>query len=377
MIAGVLFYASLSLLAYVIAGYPLLLFVLARLRARPITKKRTDKSVTIVVPVRNGEKHIARKIECLLALDYPKELMEILVVSDGSTDRTEAIVEGYRERGVRLVNIRPGGKAAALNAALETASGEVLVFTDVRQQLSLDSVRRLVDCFADPQVGVASGDLIIVDVKSQDEKLIAGYRRYETRIRCALSAIDSMLGATGALYAMRKELATPLPEGTLVDDMYLPLEAFFQGYRLIMEPRAVAFDYATSLESEYPRKVRTLAGNYQLLRARPELLSRRNRMLFHFLSYKVGRLLLPYALLGMLVSSPFLEAPLAGWALAIQAAFYGAAALDPLIPERFVLKRLFSGPRTFVVMMAATVHALKVFFVPSRSLWRQQEAQGN
>ena len=197
------------------------------------------------------------------------------------------------------------------------------------------------------------------------------YWKYETWIRQRLSDIDSIFGATGPCYCIRRSLTKPIPPDILLDDVYLPLGAFFQGYRLVVEPRAVAFDYPTSLDSEFKRKVRTLAGNYQILSPYPGLLGPANRMWFHFVSYKLGRLLLPYFLILVLVASIWLPRPYAAELLLPQAAFYGIAAIDPLIPRGWMIKRVSSPARSFVVLVFAALLAISVFFVPPRTLWKE------
>ncbi len=370
MIWLVLFFASAAFILYVTIGYPLVLGVLARLRPRPIRKDGEPQSVSAIIAVHNGARFIRDKLDSVLALDYPPELMEILVVSDESTDETDDIVREYAARGVQLMRVPKGGKPAALNAAIPRVKSEILFLTDVRQTLEPSSLRRLIACYGDPQVGVASGELIIRKGQSQDASDVGLYWRYESWIRNRLSGIDSMFGATGPFYTMRRELAVAMPPDILLDDMYLPMAAFFRGYRLVVEDSARAFDYPTTRDTEFRRKVRTLAGNYQMIRLFPHLLGPRNRMCFHYLSYKVGRLLLPYALMLLAVSSFFLPAPWAAVSVGSQALFYMLAAMDPLVPERVVLKRLTSPVNTFVTMMIAAVRAVSVFFVPPRSLWK-------
>ena len=373
--SGAVFAASAGFTIYVLFGYPLLLALLARLRHRPVKKDFAPRTVSVLLPVHNGERWIRDKLESILDLDYPPGRVRILVVSDGSTDGTEAIVEAFGERGVELVRIPRGGKAAALNAALARASGEILFFTDVRQRLSRSSLRELVACFGDATVGAASGELTICEGESQEETNVGLYWKYETWIRKRLSRLDSVLGATGCIYAMRRELAVPLPAECLLDDVYLPLEAFFRGYRVILEEKAKAFDYPTSLGSEFRRKVRTLAGVYQLVRSRPELLGPKNRMWIHFVSHKLGRLALPFALLAIAASSPFLPAPWGVTLLAAQAAFYLAAGVDLLIPENRPLKRLTSPVRTFVALMAASLCAASILFRPGAAFWKTTEVK--
>lgn len=371
---AITFLVTVAALTYVIAGYPLLLGFLARRRARPVLRAPYFPAVTVIVPVYNGESFLEAKLRSILQLEYPRELLQVIVASDGSTDQTEDIARTFSSEGVELISLPRGGKPAALNAAIPRAKGEILLLTDVRQTLAPDSLGLLTACFADPSVGVVSGELIIRNADTQAGADIGLYWRIESRIRDRLGAIDSIFGATGPFYAMRRSLAVPIPEDILLDDMYLPLSAFFRGYRLIQESRARAYDYPTSLTTEFRRKVRTLGGNYQILRAYPALLGPQNRMWFHFLSYKFGRLLLPWLLLLTAVLSFGLAEPWRTPIIAAQACFYLVAALDPAIPARSLLKRVSSPARTFVVMMIAAVQGLSVFFVPARSLWEVTSA---
>jgi poly-beta-1,6-N-acetyl-D-glucosamine synthase len=169
---------------------------------------------------------------------------------------------------------------------------------------------------------------------------------------------------------MRRELASPIPPATLLDDMHLPLGAFFCGYRLILEPEALAFDEPTALDQEFSRKVRTLAGNWQLLSRYPQLLGPQNRMLLHFLSHKFGRLILPYALLASGIASLWLPPVWREMAWAGQALFYGLALLHPVFPKGSLLSRLSSPFRTFVVLMIADLCAIVVVFVPAERIWK-------
>jgi cellulose synthase/poly-beta-1,6-N-acetylglucosamine synthase-like glycosyltransferase len=366
------FLFSVAFCAYTLFGYPLLLGLLARWRARPVRKAPWRATVSIILPVYNGERWMAAKLESIRALDYPAELLEILVVSDGSTDGTEDIVQRFASRSkLAYLAVPRRGKAAALNAALARASGEILFFTDVRQQLHPDSLANLIACFADPQVGVASGELVIRDGTGLEEASVGLYWKYEKWIRKQLSRLDSVLGATGCIYAMRRELASPLPEGTLNDDMYLPLGAFFRGYRVILDDAAVAFDCPTPLASEFRRKVRTLAGVYQILGSYPALLGPRNRMWIHFFSHKLARLLMPWAMIAAAAASFGLPAPWKAWAIGAQASAYILALLDAWLPANFPLKRLTSPVRTFAVLMTASLCALAILFVPARVLWKE------
>jgi hypothetical protein len=231
----------------------------------------------------------------------------------------------------------------------------------------------LLENFADPAVGVASGALNILDPATHEEASTGLYWRYELWIRDHLSRIDSIFGATGAYYIVRRELAVPIPAGTLLDDMYLPLSAFLKGYRVVVDTRAKAFDQPTGLDAEFHRKVRTLAGNYQVLAAWPQMLGPANRLWFHFWSYKFGRLLLPFALIAMIPAGLLLPLPFDWVAAGLQAGFYSFAIADRWIGQTSPLKRLSSPVRTFVTLMGAGLWALSIFFVPSSSLWKQTQ----
>ncbi|MDP9170411.1 MAG: glycosyltransferase family 2 protein [Acidobacteriota bacterium] len=365
-----LFLFLAALIAYIVAGYPLLLAWMARRSPSPTRKGGAPKSISVIIAVHNGEAFLADKLLSILDSGYPAELMEILVVSDGSSDNTEEIAKRFASRGAVLLHVPRGGKPRALNAAIPQARGEILVLTDVRQVLEPQSLNRLVECFEDPSVGVVSGDLIIRDGVTSGEKNVGMYWRYERAIRKNLGGLDSMFGATGPFYAMRRDLAVPIPEDSLLDDMYLPLAAFFRGYRLIVEERARAFDYPTGIQTEFGRKVRTLAGNYQILGHYPALLTPRNRMLFHYLSYKIARLALPWIVVLIGLVSFSLPSPWNFAALIPQAGFYLLAAVDGAIPAGSKLKRIASLARTVVTLLTASILALRIFFVAPRDLWK-------
>jgi glycosyltransferase involved in cell wall biosynthesis len=371
MAAIVVFCFAVLFIVYILFGYPLLLALLSRGPGRPVRKKPIEPSVSVLLPVRNGERWIRSKLETILGLDYPSHLLETIVVSDGSTDGTADIVRSYSDRRVKLLELPPGGKAVALNAAMAEAKSDILFFTDVRQRLDPGGLRELVACFADADIGAVSGELIILEGETQEEANVGLYWKYEKWLRKRLSSIDSIPGATGCIYAMRRELAVPIPRGTLLDDVYQPMAAFFKGYRVILDDRARAYDLPTSLQSEFRRKVRTQAGMFQIMRHYPALLGPGNRMWLHFVSHKFGRLLLPWALIAALGSAAALPWPVSIIALAPQVAFYGLALADRWIPEATLLKRLSSPVRTFTVLMAAALCAPFALLTPSDKVWKE------
>jgi cellulose synthase/poly-beta-1,6-N-acetylglucosamine synthase-like glycosyltransferase len=371
-ISTLLFVLAAALMLYFLAGYPLLLAFYPWRNAPAVAKDPAQiRSVTVLLPVYNGEAFLRAKLESILALDYPKELLEVLVISDASTDASDAIAGEFASSGVRLLRVPKGGKAAALNAGIDQARGEILFFTDVRQKLAPDSLRHLVACLADPTVGSVTGELHIVTGDRQEEADMGLYWRYEVWARTQMTKIDSIFGATGCIYAMPRALVRPIPPDTLGDDAAFPLGAFFQGYRMILDSEAKAYDLASPLGSEFERRTRTLAGLWQNLVRWPELLGVQDRMWLHFMSHKVGRLLLPWLALVALVSALWLPLP---WRIAVLAAagfFLALAAFDASLPQGSALKRITSPARTVLVMLAASFCSISVFLVSPQRLWKR------
>ena len=227
--AIVLFLLSAAALFYFTLGYPILL-ALHRRSGPAIRKEFIPRSVSVVIAVHNGQAFLRAKLESILALDYPRELMEIMVVSDGSTDGTETIATEFAARGVQVLRVPKGGKAAALNAAIPRMHGEILVLTDVRQALAPDSLRLLVSCFADPTVGAVGAELRTLPGNGGEESDIGLYWRYEIWIRKHLSRIGSTFGVSGGYYAMRRELAAPIPPDTISDDVVMLLPSLFRRF---------------------------------------------------------------------------------------------------------------------------------------------------
>ena len=370
IICVAVFTLACAIMFYALFGYPLLLDFLARRAHKPVRKDDRLRTVSFVIAVYNGDKFLERKLKDIFAQNYPRELMEVLVVSDGSTDRTDDIARSFAKDGVKFLRVPHGGKAAALNAGVPLMSGEILVLNDVRQTLDRNCLRNVIACFGDPKVGAVSPQTIIVQGETFEETTTSLYWRYELWIRRRMTRVDSTFGYTGAFAAIRRSLWTPLPPGTLLDDVYEPLVAFFQGYRILLEPSATMYDFPTVLHSEFRRKVRLQAGLYQMLKIMPELLSSRNRMRFHFISGKYGRIVIPYCMIAVALATiglpPYWRAA-AFWG---QVLFYSLAAVDGIVSDNVGLKKLTSPIRTFVVLMAASLAAVQVYFVQPTSLWK-------
>jgi biofilm PGA synthesis N-glycosyltransferase PgaC len=232
-------------------------------------------------------------------------------------------------------------------------------------------VRLLMENFADPQVGCVSGALMLGDPGSGEAAQGMGvYWRIEKKIRELESESGSVVGATGALYAVRRELLAVVPEGTILDDVYIPMQVVRQGKRVVFEARARAWDSPDlGAEREFARKVRTLSGNYQLVQLAPWLVTRENPVLFEFVSHKLLRLAVPFALAVLLVASIFLPGPVYRSALVLQAVFYGLSLLAGLRLSLGPVNRMADAALTFVVLNSAAAMAFVNFVTGRKTVW--------
>lgn len=360
--SSILYWSSLGVVGYTYLGYPLLVQLMSRVRAREVREGSIAPTVSVVMCAHNEARRVGSKLENLLSLDYPAEKLQVVVVSDGSTDGTDEAVRQLDDDRVILERLdQQSGKACALNLGVQRARGEVILFCDTRQRIARDALAKMVPLFADPQVGAVSGELVI-----EGDTGPGAYWKYEKMIRAAEGKIDSLVGATGALYAIRRHLFQPLPDDCLLDDVYIPMQVVLQGYRVVFQPGARCYDEEASLAGEFSRKARTLAGNFQLMAQLPEVLDpRRNRVFFQFLSHKVLRLTCPVALSTLFASNLVLVATLApGWplyavTLAGQVVGYALAAKGAAQGEE--AGRLARLSHTFVVLNAAAVEGLRRF----------------
>lgn len=368
------FWLSALLIGYSYLGYPAWLWLRSRWSPRPGRRSAASPEVSAVMVVRNEEAVVARKIDNLLGLDYPKDKLEVVVVSDGSSDRTAQILRELERRDPRvhvLVKTESEGKAAGLNDAMAAARGELLLFTDARQQIEPQALRLLAENFGDEEVGAASGELMLGDPASGESgKGMGVYWRIEKKIRELESACGSVAGATGAIYCARRQLLDPLPAGTILDDVLLPMQVVKKGSRVIFDSRARAWDSPDlGSEREFSRKVRTLSGNYQLLQLAPWLLSGKNPIRFEFISHKLLRLAVPFALVSLLIASLFLAQPFYRVALIAQVLFYGLSLAAIAHLNIGPLTRVADPARTFVVLNSAAMVAFVNFVTGRKAIW--------
>lgn len=373
----VLFWISAALVLYVYAGYPCLVAAWARLVDRQPRRAPFASgcwpSISIVIAARNEARRLPARVANLLAQDYPGD-REIIVVSDGSTDRPADALSAFGP-SVRLIELPPGGKPAALNAGVAAARGDVLVFADARQRFAPGSLIALVENLSDPSVGGVTGELILdceesTDADSRVGEGIGLYWRYEKSMRRNESRVWSTLGATGAIYAIRRSLWHPLPAAALLDDVLAPMRIVLAGSRVVFDDRARAFDRASDdAAAETRRKKRTLAGNYQILAQEPRLLLPvANPVWLQYISHKVGRLVVPWALMALLISSVVLAGSGAIYAVALgaQMVFYALAVAGAALEAR---QRMSRVAFTFVILNFSAIAGLMALR-RGREVWR-------
>jgi cellulose synthase/poly-beta-1,6-N-acetylglucosamine synthase-like glycosyltransferase len=371
-----LFWISALIVGYVYVGYPCLLAVWARIADRRPRRVPFGAggwpSIAIIIAARNEAARLPDRIANLLAQDYPGR-REITVVSDGSTDDPRTALAPFGA-AVRLIEVPAGGKPLALNAGVAASQGDILVFADARQHFAPGALRALVSNFSDPGVGGATGELVLDcerhGVDTSVGEGIGLYWRYEKSLRRNESRVWSTLGATGAIYALRRQCWSPLPDTTLLDDVLAPMRAVLDGCRIVFEEGAVAYDRASAdAAAESRRKTRTLAGNYQILAQEPRLLLPFvNPVWLQYVSHKIGRLVVPWALVGLFVATLALapQHVLFAVVLAAQGIFYGLALSGALFEARDRLARV---AYTFVVMNLSAVAGL-LALRRVREVWR-------
>ncbi len=317
-LAPLVLWASLGALAYVYVGYPLLLFVVSRVWSRPVRKAPSTPSVTLIIAAYNEEAAIAAKLENSLALDYPPDRLEIMVASDGSTDGTNAIVERFVARHgerVRLLALPRAGKTSGQNRAAAAARGEILVFSDATTMYDRDALAAMVANFADPSVGSVGGDVryVVAGEETRDPE-VAGkgrqlYWNYEAAIRRWESRIYSVIGATGCIYSLRRDLYVPL-DPAAISDFVQPAKALLRGFRSVVEDEAGAYEIAESkqLGDELQRRARVVLRGLRGVGYMPQILNplRHPWLCFELISHRLMRWAVPFFLIAAFVSNALL-----------------------------------------------------------------------
>ena len=347
-----IFWLLIGLIFYCWFGYPLILRFLSFVYTKNTKKEDYLPNVTVLLTVFNEEKVIRNKIENLLAIQYPAEKLDILVASDGSTDRTNDIIRKFADRGIRLfVSEHHRGKSRTQNEAAKLVSSNVLVFTDADTMFDAQFLRNIVRPFADPSIGCVTGQLLLR--KESRNSISEGqgfYWKYETAIRAMESKIGILSTASGSCMAIRKKLFKPL-DSRYGDDCIIPLDIILQGYRVVYEPQAIAYDvFPSSIQGELKTRIRMTLRNWTGTLSRKQLLNpfKYPSICFSLISHKILRWLTPYFLLSIFILNPLLLGNFCYQLLfTLQIIFYSLALIGFILEKKQIHLRIFTLPFSF------------------------------
>jgi cellulose synthase/poly-beta-1,6-N-acetylglucosamine synthase-like glycosyltransferase len=360
-----LFWAPAGILFYVYLGFPMLIVTMGSIRRKDTKAADISPSVTLVIAAFNEERHIRARIENALSLEYPAGMVEVLIASDGSTDHTVEIASEYGSRGVKVLDLPRRGKIHALNAAVAHASSDILVFSDATSMFRMDALRKIVRNFADCEVGGVSGTpCFLVGRTSQSsaggERL---YFSYDSFLKLMESRTGSVVSAAGCIYAIRRCLYRPIP-AYVTDDFSISTAVIEQGYRLVWEPEAVAYEQpASESHGEFRRKVRMMTRGYRSVMLRRQLLNpfRFGMYSIVLLTHKLMRRLVPVFLIVLLGASvpAAMESPFYFLAFVLQIVFYAMALAGLCLTKRPAGRwRILAIPFFYCMANAASLVAL-------------------
>lgn len=384
----VLFWIAVFLIIYTYIGFPLFVVVRGLLWGRPY--KSEDSAympfISVVISAYNESQTIGEKLDNILSLRYPREKLEVVIASDGSDDGTDAIVEEYKKYGVKLLSLPHHGKAVALNAAVAASKGEILVFSDANSIYKSDAIQALVRPFADPKVGGVAGNQVYLS-ETRDSSSGVGERAYwnfDRMLKKYQGRSGNTLAATGAIYAIRRALFQPIPDG-VADDFVTSTSVIAQGYRLVFAPDALAYEpVAATNQVEFGRKVRVIIRSWRAFIFMRKLLNpfRYRFYPIQLFSHKIMRYLVVFPLLMLFLVSPLLwnDGLIYQLATIAQVSFYSFALLGLLFNQtRLGQMKLFTIPFYFCMVNAASLVALiEVLQGHQVKYWepqRQREAQ--
>ena len=345
-------------------GYPAAIYICSKLFGTKAKLSATHTAdlpfVSLLISAFNEQDEIEKRLYNAMALDYPPEKFEVVIASDGSTDRTNELVRRvsalFKGR-IRLLDFPNNrGKATVLNEAVPLLNGEIIVLSDANTTMREDAILKLVSWFDQPDIGVVCGRLVMTDVKTGNN-VDSLYWKYETFLKKCESRLGALLGSNGAIYAIRKNLFPGVPHGTIIDDFYIPLEAKRRsGCRIVYDTRAVACEEtAPSIRAEFHRRSRLGAGGFQSIGMLWPLLSPAHGWVaFAFFSHKVLRWICPFLLLTMVVANLFVLDLLIGQiAMALQVISYTLAITGNWLPKKPKIFRILRLPTMFVMMNSA------------------------
>lgn len=371
---AVVFWCCTFCIVYVYFGYPLLLLALSKLRPAPLVDQKADITppVSLITPAYNEEKVIAHKIENTLALDYPREKLEIVVVSDGSTDGTNEIVRTFADRGVKLVALPPDqGKSNAQNRGVAEAHGEILFFTDANVMLQPDAIRKIVSNFNDDQVGCVVGKVTYLN--EGDTSVSEGegiYWRYELFLRTKESDLGNFAMGSGPIMAIRGNLFKPL-DPNVGEDFVLPMQVAMSGYRVVYEPEAISEEilFQKTPVSMFKSKVRVINKDLRGLFMCRKILNPFRYPLYAWglISHKLLRWLIPYFLIALVIVNLFLlDHLLYRLMLSLQMAFYILAIIGYLWQKKGKPPRILGIPFSFCLVNLAALVGVARFVIGKR-----------
>ena len=360
----ILFWSTITILFYTYVGYSVLILLLGQIIRRPVQRAEIEPMVTFLITAYNEEKSIAAKLDQVLSLDYPREKLEIIVASDGSTDRTDQVVRQYAREGVRLVRVEGRvGKTETQNKTVATATGEIILFSDATTSYEKSAVRHIVSNYADPNVGAVSGRYEYRNPKGA----AIGFGsilfwKYENLIKVLQTRIRTITGCCGCIYSVRRELYVPLP-ADIISDLVEPLKILEKGYRIVFEPDAIAFEETTEKTTEeFSMRVRVITRGMRGLMYARNLLNPFSHgfVSFQLLSHKIMRWAIPFFLVVLFVSNIWLAGAslFYGILFGAQVVFYAAALAGFLAERRQSVPKLLSIPLYFVTVNVAAVVAL-------------------
>ena len=379
---NLLFFNLIMLALYIYLGYFLLVILLGKVMQKKVKKANIEPTVALMIAAYNEERSIAKKIENSLSLDYPKDKFKIIVVSDGSTDRTDDVVKSYADRGVELIRVEGRvGKTEARNVAVRSVKEEIIIFSDATTKYKTDIVRKLVRNFADKTVGMVTGHLIYQD--GDDTQMGLGqklYWQYESLIKKSQTEMGTLTGSVGCVTAFRTSLYTPLPDN-IIEDFTGPLMMVMKGYRVVYEEEAICFEETTTKSSkEWSMRVRVIRGGMTGLLFAKKILNPFQYPLasFQLISHKILRWMVPLFMIffatvtlqAVLADSEYIVAQVL---LIIQVLFYGSAALAFLLEKKGIHLKITAIPFYFVVVnLAALVAMFKMLNHTLEATWEPQ-----
>lgn len=362
--AEILFWTIVALIFYTYFGYPATILGLSLVINRKVLKKDYEPTVTFLITAYNEEKNLREKLENTLALDYPRDRLEILVASDGSTDQTDEIVRSYAERGVSLHRVRGRvGKTEAQNQAMKAAKGEIVIFSDATAKYRTDAIRKLVRNYSDPSIGAVSGRYEYVNPKGAPVGIgTILFWKYENSIKNRQVRIKTVTGCCGCIYSVRKDLYEPLPRD-IISDLVEPLKILAKGYRIAFEPAAVAYEETTETsKQEFSMRVRVISRGMNGLWYMRRLFNpfQYGFISFQLFSHKVLRWMIPFFLLGLFLTNLVLIGQGSIFytlCFVLQVLFYAGAAGGYLLDRMGKKLKLLALPLYYCVVNAASMAA--------------------